>query len=175
MRNASWTRSSHIRRASDVREDPVDQLPEPTSLLPQPDAIAEWEARHDMLQLVKKLPCRQRQVLAWTLSSYTPSEIAEQLGLTSEAVRASLKKARRAHEPDVSPFGAVPEVVRIDRGLEFATGAVKKVLGGLAVVMHRLPAFTPPSPERSPTTSGDPPWRPPPPTAAARRSGRAPP
>jgi putative transposase len=33
--------------------------------------------------------------------------------------------------------------VRIDRGLEFATGAVKEVLGGLAVVMHRLPAFTP--------------------------------
>ncbi|WP_236246927.1 Mu transposase C-terminal domain-containing protein [Streptomyces sp. CC210A] len=47
------------------------------------------------------------------------------------------------HEPDVSPFGAVPEVVRIDRGLEFAAGAVKEVLGGLAVVMHRLPAFTP--------------------------------
>jgi hypothetical protein len=26
------------------------------------------------------------------------------------------------HEPDVSPFGAVPELVRIDRGLEFAAG-----------------------------------------------------
>ncbi|GAA0536019.1 MULTISPECIES: hypothetical protein [Streptomyces] len=32
---------------------------------------------------------------------------------------------------------------QIDRGLEFAAGAVKEVLGGPAVVMHRLPAFTP--------------------------------
>ncbi|GGR46147.1 sigma factor-like helix-turn-helix DNA-binding protein [Streptomyces netropsis] len=41
------------------------------------------------------LPYRQRQILAWTLSGYTPSEIAQQLELTPEAVRASLKKARR--------------------------------------------------------------------------------
>ncbi|MGN9760183.1 RNA polymerase sigma factor [Streptomyces sp. SD31] len=87
---------AYIRRATNIREDPVGQVPEPTSLLPRPDAIAEWEARHDMLQLVRRLPCRQRQVLAWTLSGYTPSEIAEKLELTSEAVRASLKKARRA-------------------------------------------------------------------------------
>ena len=87
---------AYIREATKVREDPVDQVPEPTSLLPRPDAVAEWETRHDTLQLVKKLPYRQRQVLAWTLSGYTPAEIAEQLELTPEAVRASLKKARRA-------------------------------------------------------------------------------
>ncbi|MEV7068855.1 sigma-70 family RNA polymerase sigma factor [Streptomyces collinus] len=87
---------AYIRRATHVPEDPVDQVPEPTSLLPRPDAIAEWETLHDTLQLVKRLPYRQRQVLAWTLSGYTPSEIAEQLELTSEAVRASLKRARRA-------------------------------------------------------------------------------
>lgn len=46
------------------------------------------------------------------------------------------------HVADASPFSAVPEPVRIDRSLEFAAGAVKEVLGRLAAVMHRLPAFT---------------------------------
>ncbi|MEV5142261.1 sigma-70 family RNA polymerase sigma factor [Streptomyces syringium] len=86
---------AYIRKATDLREEPVDQVPEPTSLLPRPDTAADWEARHDTLQLAKKLPYRQRQILAWTLSGYTPSEIAQQLELTPEAVRASLKKARR--------------------------------------------------------------------------------
>ncbi|WP_455410064.1 sigma-70 family RNA polymerase sigma factor [Streptomyces hiroshimensis] len=85
-----------IRKVADIREDPVERIPEPTSLLPCPDAVAEWEVRHDMLRLLRNLPPRQRQVLAWTFAGRTPSEIAEQLGLTPEAVRASLKKARRA-------------------------------------------------------------------------------
>ncbi|MFJ2774404.1 RNA polymerase sigma factor [Streptomyces sp. NPDC087300] len=91
-----------VRAAADVRERPLEQ-PEPTSLLPAPDAFAQWELRHDTLQLLKKLPYRQRQIMAWTLSGYAPSEIAVQLQLTPEAVRASLKKARRAlaqHAPN---------------------------------------------------------------------------
>ncbi|WP_369036274.1 RNA polymerase sigma factor [Streptomyces adonidis] len=87
---------AYIRQATQAREEPVDPLPEPMSPLLRPNAVAEWEARHDVLQQVKALPPRQRQVLAWTISEFTPSEIAEQLGLTPEAVRASLKKARRA-------------------------------------------------------------------------------
>ncbi|MEV4334768.1 sigma-70 family RNA polymerase sigma factor [Streptomyces sp. NPDC049597] len=87
---------AYIRRLAEVREEPVDSPPEPTSRLLRPNAVEEWEARHDALQWVKALPPRQRQVLAWTISEFTPAEIAEQLGLTPEAVRASLKKARRA-------------------------------------------------------------------------------
>jgi DNA-directed RNA polymerase specialized sigma24 family protein len=34
--------------------------------------------------------------MAWTVSGYTPVEIAKELGLTSDAVRATLMKARRA-------------------------------------------------------------------------------
>jgi RNA polymerase sigma-70 factor (ECF subfamily) len=88
---------AYIRRATDLRmvEEPMEQVPEPTSLLPEPNAAVHWETRHDMLRLVRKLPYRQRQIMAWTLSDYTPSEIAEQLDLNPEAVRASLKKARR--------------------------------------------------------------------------------
>ncbi|MGW2787032.1 RNA polymerase sigma factor [Streptomyces populi] len=77
-------------------EEPVDDVPEPTSLVPRPDAIAEWEAQHDALPLLRSLPMKQRQVLAWTLAGFTPTDIADHLGLPAENVRANLKKARRA-------------------------------------------------------------------------------
>ncbi|GDY49080.1 RNA polymerase sigma factor [Streptomyces antimycoticus] len=85
------------RRVADLqREALVDELPESTSLLPQPDALAEFEARQQMLQVLKTLPLRQRQVLFLTLQSFTPTEIAEQLELEAATVRAHLMRARRA-------------------------------------------------------------------------------
>ncbi|MFE9659328.1 RNA polymerase sigma factor [Streptomyces sp. NPDC005955] len=77
-------------------EEPVDHLPEPTSLVPRPDAIAEWEARHDALPLLRGLPMKQRQVMAWTLAGFTPADIADHLGLPADNVRGNLMKARRA-------------------------------------------------------------------------------
>jgi RNA polymerase sigma-70 factor (ECF subfamily) len=83
------------RRIASV-EEPVDEVPEPTSLLARPDAIAEWEATHDVLPVLHSLPPRQRQILAWTLAGFTPTDIAELLGLRAETVRANLMKARRS-------------------------------------------------------------------------------
>jgi RNA polymerase sigma-70 factor (ECF subfamily) len=85
-----------LRRIASCEEQPVEQVPEPTSLLADPDAIAAWEARHDLLPLLRSLPPRQRQVLAWALSGFSPGDIAEQLEISHEAVRANLYKARRA-------------------------------------------------------------------------------
>lgn len=84
------------RRIADVREEPVEPVPEPSSLLPDPHAVAEWEVRHDTQRLLAFLPPRQRQILAWTLNEFTPTEIANELGITPETVRANLMKARRA-------------------------------------------------------------------------------
>ncbi|MEU6071433.1 sigma-70 family RNA polymerase sigma factor [Streptomyces sp. NPDC047082] len=102
----NWDRISHpkawvhkaasralVRKVSSV-EELVDDVPEPTSLVPRPDAIAEWEARHDALPLLRSLPMKQRQVMAWTLAGFTPTDIADHLGLPAENVRANLKKAR---------------------------------------------------------------------------------
>uniref|UniRef100_UPI000996FAC3 RNA polymerase sigma factor n=1 Tax=Streptomyces flavovirens TaxID=52258 RepID=UPI000996FAC3 len=83
------------RKFSDARERPVEEVPEPSSLLPNTGAISEWESRYDALRVLRELPPRQRQIMAWTLSDFTPAEIASQLSLTPEAVRASLKKARQ--------------------------------------------------------------------------------
>ncbi|WP_331767827.1 sigma factor-like helix-turn-helix DNA-binding protein [Embleya sp. NBC_00896] len=61
---------------------------EPSTALEKP-----WLGRPRLERLAT--PPRQRQVLAWTLAGFTPSEIAQELGLTSDAVRANLMKGRR--------------------------------------------------------------------------------
>lgn len=83
------------RRLAGSVEDSVADVPEPVLLRGLTD-VTEWEQRHDVLRILNQLPSRQRQVLAWSLDGYTPSEIAEELRMTPEAVRASLYKARRA-------------------------------------------------------------------------------
>lgn len=87
---------SLVRHISQAVEDPTDPVPEPSSHLPRPDLASQWEAEQAMLQILQALPPRQRQVRAWTVSGYTPAEIAAELGLSPEAVRSSLKKVRRA-------------------------------------------------------------------------------
>lgn len=85
-----------VRKVAQVREDLCEEVPEPSSLLPRPDAVSEWECHQEALRVLEDLPIRQRQVLSWTFSGFRPTEIAQQLDMTPEAVRASLKKARRA-------------------------------------------------------------------------------
>ncbi|TJZ96752.1 RNA polymerase sigma factor [Actinacidiphila oryziradicis] len=85
------------RRVAKVRmEVPVEELPEPTSLVPKPDALTEFEARHDSLQILKALPPRQGQVLALDCDGFTSAEIAQQLELEPATVRAHRLRARRA-------------------------------------------------------------------------------
>jgi len=83
------------RRLACPVEESVADVPEPILLRNLSD-VTTWEQRHDVLRILDQLPSRQRQVLAWSLDGYTPSEIAEELRMTPEAVRASLYKARRA-------------------------------------------------------------------------------
>ncbi|MCX5215576.1 sigma-70 family RNA polymerase sigma factor [Kitasatospora sp. NBC_00240] len=89
-------------------EEPVEELPEPTSLVPRPDALAEFETRHDVVRALRELPPRQRQVLALTLQEFTPTEIAEQLDLDPATVRAHLWRARRAVSARVEGSGGKP-------------------------------------------------------------------
>lgn len=84
-----------VRRIASV-EDPIDEVPECTTLLRPLTNVEEWEQRQDVVRMINRLPSRQRQVMAWTLAGCTPSEIASELRITPEAVRASLKKARLA-------------------------------------------------------------------------------
>jgi RNA polymerase sigma factor (sigma-70 family) len=84
-----------IRRVTNAREIPSDRL-DGRPLLRPSAPIAEWEDRHEILRVMDLLPPRQRQVMAWSLDGYTPAQIADELKVTPEAVRASLRKARVA-------------------------------------------------------------------------------
>ena len=95
----AWTRRVASRRwaskIAGIKEVPVGEPPE----LPVPltkEAVTDLEERQEVLRVLRLLPPRQRQILAWTYDKFTPAEIAAELGLTAEAVRASLMKARRA-------------------------------------------------------------------------------
>jgi RNA polymerase sigma-70 factor (ECF subfamily) len=89
---ASRTLARHI---ASIKEDLVEHLSERGSLLPASIDVETWEQRHEVLHVLDRLPSRQRQVMAWTLQGYTPAEIAIELQINPDAVRASLMKARR--------------------------------------------------------------------------------
>jgi RNA polymerase sigma factor (sigma-70 family) len=72
-----------IRRIVACPEDPHPAPPE-CPLLPAVTNVEAWEQQHDILRLLADLPPRQRQVLAWTMEGYTPTEIADELGITPE-------------------------------------------------------------------------------------------
>ncbi|ROO61867.1 RNA polymerase sigma-70 factor (ECF subfamily) [Micromonospora sp. Llam0] len=94
----AWTRRVASRRYG-RRQFGQEVITEPELLSPLLSASADlcaWEQRHDVLRLLAMLPWRQRQVMAWTFDGYQPQEIAVELEITPEAVRASLKLARRA-------------------------------------------------------------------------------
>lgn len=61
----------------------------------------------DILNALKSLPPRQREVIAMRMDGYTMPEMAEWLGITEAGVRSTLRKARTALKvgmPDVSSY-----------------------------------------------------------------------
>jgi RNA polymerase sigma factor (sigma-70 family) len=105
----AWARTvasrALVRRIASIEEDPAEQLPEHNLLLPLSINVEAWEQRHEVLRVLDRLPPRQRQAMAWTLEGYTPAEIATQLQITADAVRASLMKARRTLAAYLSTTG----------------------------------------------------------------------
>jgi RNA polymerase sigma factor (sigma-70 family) len=83
------------RRMARAHEEPVDEIGEHTSLLRSGSDIDAVIERYDIHRLLQSLPLRQRQVLAWTLDGFTGPEIADELGITADAVRQNLVRARR--------------------------------------------------------------------------------
>jgi len=96
----TWARTvasrKYARWLASVEDKPVADVPEERSALLRREADPEeLVARHEVLRLLALLPPRQWQVMAWTVDGYTPTEIAAELGISAEGVRASLLKARR--------------------------------------------------------------------------------
>jgi RNA polymerase sigma factor (sigma-70 family) len=89
-----------VRRRLDHSEIPVDPPPHPPLL--QAGDFEHWEQRQDLVQALARLPERQRQVMAWSLYEYTPTEIAEELRIEPGTVRQHLYLARRALSTQLS-------------------------------------------------------------------------
>jgi len=93
----AWVKRVASRKYARLISRP-EQPAEPTGLsplLPPNLDISEWQERHEVLRLLALLPPRQRQVMAWTFDGYSPRQIANELNITTEAVRTNLKRARR--------------------------------------------------------------------------------
>lgn len=132
---ALWRSGENARRAADV------YLTRPPSVRNQ-----VWEADHKQLPILV-MPPRGGAVRPWmttVLDDATRALVGWSIALSPHsgtvltAIRAGL-----VPDPDRGPFGGVPALVRIDRGLEFASTAVSDALKALGVDVHRLPAYTP--------------------------------
>jgi DNA-directed RNA polymerase specialized sigma24 family protein len=73
----------------------------PTEALPdRPDEMsaalaAEWRAeQREVMTYLKALAPKQREVMRWTLAGFPDAEIAEALGLSTDAVKSSRRYAR---------------------------------------------------------------------------------
>ncbi|MDQ2879792.1 MAG: RNA polymerase sigma factor [Actinomycetota bacterium] len=95
----AWARTMASRKLArhiaSIDENPVEQLHQRNSLVPVSIDVGTWEQRHPVLAVLDRLSPRQRQVMAWTLDGYAPAEIASELQISFQTVRASLTQARR--------------------------------------------------------------------------------
>lgn len=103
-----------------------------------------WEMDHKKLPILV-LPPRGPAVCPWLTSIIddgTRALLGWAIALTPHTgtVLTALRMALVV-DADRGPFGAVPALVRVDRGLEFAAQAIKDVLAALCVDSHRLPGY----------------------------------
>ncbi|MEU2653732.1 sigma-70 family RNA polymerase sigma factor [Streptomyces sp. NPDC007325] len=103
---ARWLRTVAARAyfRARLREDLPGELPERRD-----DSLATGiqlgEQEREVYEALAQLPSRQRQVMAWFYDHYTPAEIAEELGITQEAVRQNLHRARATLKTRLSRRG----------------------------------------------------------------------
>ncbi|MEU1747368.1 RNA polymerase sigma factor [Micromonospora arida] len=60
-----------------------------------PTGMQLSEETMDLMTALRRLPPLQREIMAWTVDGFGPSEIAKQLGMSGEAVRQALHRARQ--------------------------------------------------------------------------------
>ena len=84
-----------IARAEAIRREmPTEALPD------RPDEMsaalaAEWRAeQREVMTYLQALAPKQREVMRWTLAGFPDAEIAEALGLSTDAVKSSRRYAR---------------------------------------------------------------------------------
>lgn len=99
----AWIRTTAYRLAlaaihDERRQDQVYRksatFPGPVPAMPSDSAEQHDEARRAMTR-IKQLPERQRDVMAWFYDGYSPTEIAQMLGIPRATVDSNLRHARK--------------------------------------------------------------------------------
>lgn len=95
---AAWLRRVAFRnlvKHRAQREHSQAELPDRAGG-PSPAEIAEMGTQEaTVLSVLASLPMRQRQAFAWAYDGFSPYETAEHVGISPEAVRQNLARARR--------------------------------------------------------------------------------
>ena len=97
----AWVRAvasrEYCRRIADCPDEPTAEIPGPLLRpgMAADEAMLLGAEQARVLEVLRRLPGRQRQVLAWVYDGYAPTEIATLLNLDPGTVRASLHKARK--------------------------------------------------------------------------------
>ncbi|MFF7199142.1 RNA polymerase sigma factor [Streptomyces sp. NPDC088197] len=81
------------RHLSSTREVPTGHIS--NLLVSSNDVIQKLEKKLEVQELLDSLPARQRQVLTLSILGYRPLEIAKELGISPDAARRGLFKARQ--------------------------------------------------------------------------------
>jgi RNA polymerase sigma-70 factor (ECF subfamily) len=96
----AWVRTvasrEYCRRIAACHDEPATEIPahllRPGAAADEAALVGSEQAR--VLEVLRLLPYRQRQVMAWVYDGYTPAEIAAILDLDPGTVRVNLHKAR---------------------------------------------------------------------------------
>ena len=99
----AWLRKVATRRLTRWPEIPLGERSHVTD--PGPNGIQIAEETRDVLAALRRLPMMQRIAMAWTLDGFKPTEIANELDTTAEAVRQALTRARRTLKRILLPGG----------------------------------------------------------------------
>ncbi|MGP4089556.1 RNA polymerase sigma factor [Streptomyces sp. KR55] len=101
IRNAYFKSVAGVRW--EIADAPSEDLPAPQDMLIGSIEFADQERL--VFEAIRRLPPRQREVMAWSIDGYQPKEIAELLGVKPGAVRVSLSEARSRLREELGGLG----------------------------------------------------------------------
>lgn len=92
----AWLRTVAVREyfRRPASEICVDAIPEHADLIASADAAEIGEQELAVTKVLTELPMKQRQAMAWHYDGFTHEEIAREMGVTEDAVRQNLHRAR---------------------------------------------------------------------------------
>ncbi|MFF0172279.1 sigma-70 family RNA polymerase sigma factor [Micromonospora profundi] len=90
----TWLRTVAIRAVAKANQPtvPLNEQYDLADSAPLDSQVSEETL--DLVAALRQLPPLQREIMVWKMDGFTPSEIAKELGISAEAARQGLHRAR---------------------------------------------------------------------------------